>query len=216
MYVPAATDTAEEFNEFFHTLLPHYSTADLATINALYPDPSTNASSAYKDTRNLSALAIGKQYKRLEAAYAHYAYVCPVRQTAELASVGQEPPVWTYHWALNRTVKGGANHGDNMYYESFARDVTGISEAQKEVSGVLHAYLTSFIATGDPNMVRGRWVERPEWEKYAEGTEVMTFGLGNDERAGGGGIGVSAQMEGSEWIKSECAFWWEKSSDTED
>jgi len=150
-----------------------------------------------------------------------------VRQTAEEVSSSSSasgylrqpsPPVWVYHWALNQTVKGGANHGDSMFYESFQDSVTSISPAQKEVSGLLHAYLTSFITTGDPNAVKGRYAERPVWEKYVGGKEekVMTFGRGNDERAGGEGLGVPAEMSGSEWIERECEFWWLKSHETEE
>ncbi|EKD19761.1 uncharacterized protein L3040_001893 [Drepanopeziza brunnea f. sp. 'multigermtubi'] len=218
-YVPVSTATSEDFTSFFNVLLPHYSPADLASINSLYPDPSTDRHSIYAETRDMDALGIGPQFKRVEAAYAHYAYACPVRQTADMASAALHgpPPVWVYHWALNKTVKGGANHGDNMYYESFAEEVTSISEAQKEVSGKYHAYVTSFITEGDPNVVRGRYADRPRWERYERGEErVMTFGKGNDERAGGGEVGVAAQMAGSEWIKKECAFWWKKSHDTEE
>ncbi|KAL3417402.1 carboxylesterase [Phlyctema vagabunda] len=218
-YVPPALSTSEEFTDFWHTLLPHYSPADLKTINRLYPDPSLDDSSVYTETRNMSALAIGPQYKRVEAAYAHYAYVCPVRQTADLASSASEsePPVFVYHWALNQTVKGGANHGDNMWYETYGTDITSISEAQKEVSGVLHSYVTSFITAGDPNAIKGRYADRPTWERYGRSNEkAMTFGKGNDERAGGEGKGVSAQMIGNEWVKEKCEFWWEKSADTEE
>jgi acetylcholinesterase len=216
-YVPELLETSKGFTDFWHTLLPHYSKNDLAMVNKLYPDPAIVETSPYKESRDMEALGIGPQFKRVEAAYAHYAYVCPVRQTADLASSGQEPPVWVYHWALNKTVKGGANHGDNMYYESFQNEVTSISEAQREVSGVYHAYVTSFITSGDPNSIKGRFGDRPKWEKYGREEEnAMTFGKENDERAGGSGKGIAAQMVGSEWIEKQCNFWWEKSADTEE
>ncbi|KAG4420223.1 hypothetical protein IFR04_006601 [Cadophora malorum] len=214
-YVPASTTTGEDFTSFWHVLLPHYSAEDLDTINSLYPDPSIDE--IYKDTRDLEAIGVGPQFKRVEASYAHYAYVCPVRQTAEIASAVQEPGVFVFHWALNKTVKGGANHGDNMYYESFQDEITSISAAQREVSGKYHAYVTSFITHGDPNAIQGRFADRPKWEKYdSESARVMTFGRGNDERAGGTGHGTAAQMLGSEWVKKECDFWWRKSHDTEE
>ena len=217
MYVPPALSTSEGFTDFFHTLLPHYSSEDLKTINELYPDPSINETSIYKDTRDIAAIGIGPQYKRVEAAYAHYAYVCPVRQTADFASSGQDLPVYVYHWALNKTVKGGANHGDNMYYEAFPEDITSISNVQMEVSRNYHAYVTSFITSGDPNAIQGRFGDRPKWERYERASErVMTFGMGNDERAGGSGKGIAAEMRGSDWIREECEFWWRKSADTEE
>lgn len=226
-YVPPLTSTSDDFINFWHTLLPHYTPSDLATIDTLYPDPSTQHDSIYTDTRNISALGLGAQFKRVEASYAHYAYVCPVRQTADIITASSaettkpEPAVYVFHWALNSTVKGGANHGDNMYYESFQESITSLGSGQREVSGMYHAYVTSFIAKGDPNAILGRFGDRPTWEEYRAGGEgrgemSMTFGLGNDERAGGAGKGVAAVMRGSEWVRKECEFWWRKSFDTEE
>ncbi|KAH6673300.1 putative extracellular lipase [Halenospora varia] len=218
-YVPRNIDTSEGFTDFFHTLLPHFSAYDLAKINKLYPDPLLDATSKYLDTRDLSALGIQKQFKRLEQAYAHYAYVCPVRQTGEIVSADkQSPPVWVFHWAVNSTVLGGANHGDNMYYQSFQESITKLGKTQREISGVYHEGVTSFITTGNPNTVKGRFGDRPEWESYGgtNGRKVMTFGKGNDERAGGSSRGVVAEMRGSEWVEKECEFWWGKSGDTEE
>ncbi|XMA16453.1 hypothetical protein WAI453_009244 [Rhynchosporium graminicola] len=214
-YVPASTTNGEDFTSFWNVLLPHYTTEDSDTIDALYADPAVDET--YKDTRDLQAIGVGPQFKRVEASYAQYAYVCPVRQTADISSSFQEPPVYVFHWALNKTVKGGANHGDNIYYKDFQDEVTSISEAQREVSGKYHAYVTSFITQGDPNAIQGRFADRPKWEKYNRKSEgVMTFGKGNDERAGGTGVGIAAQMLGSEWVKKECDFWWKKSHDTEE
>lgn len=211
-YVPVSMSTSDQFTDFFRTLLPAYTEEDIQTINRLYPDPALDSSSAYVERRNIS---VGAQYKRVEAAYAHYAYACPVRQTATLASAGQDAPVFLYHWALNKTVQAGANHGDQMAYETFNPEVREISQNQQEVSGMLHAYFTSFIVTGDPNALRGRYAHRPMWEAYDSSREsekkVMIFGKGNDERAGGGGKGVAAQMAQDEWSRRECEFWWTKS-----
>lgn len=214
-YVPSRLTTSEEFRSFFQRLLPHYSSSDLDAINDLYPDPALPGDKTYLDGRNLEELKIGPQFKRVEAAYGQYAYACPVRQTADLAS--DEVPVWLFHWATNITVKGGANHADNLYYETFQHATRSISESQKELSGLLHAYITSFITKGDPNVLRGRYSERPEWPRYKrESPRAMTFGKDNDERAGGQGIGVPAEMIGNSWIQRACDFWWTKSYTTEE
>ncbi|KAG2421343.1 hypothetical protein HFD88_005317 [Aspergillus terreus] len=210
-YVPRAMSRSTEFTEFFRTLLPAYSESDIRTIDALYPDPATDPSSPYVETRDIP---VGAQYKRVEAAYGHYAYACPVRQTATFASQGQEAPVFLYRWAVNKTVLTGANHGDQMPYETFNPEVREISPTQEEIAGTLHAYFTSFIVAGDPNAVRGRYPHRPLWEKYdasvKAGRRIMVFGEGNDERAGGGHVGVPAQMVEDEWSRRECDFWWTK------
>lgn len=112
---------------------------------------------------------------------------------------------------------GGANNGDNMYYQVFPDEITSVSDAQREVSGKYHAYLTSFITSGDPNTIKGRFADGPKWERYMRESElVMTFGKGNDERAGGTGKGVAAQLLGSEWVKKECDFWWKKTLDAQE
>ncbi|EYE94768.1 putative extracellular lipase [Aspergillus ruber CBS 135680] len=211
-YVPESMSTSDEFTSFFHTLLPAYTEKDLQKINKLYPDPALDTSSIYAETRNIS---VGAQYKRVEAAYGHYAYACPVRQTATLASTGQEAPIFLYRWALNKTVQGGANHGDQMAYETLNPEVREISESQEEIAGILHAYFTSFIVRADPNAIGGRYAHRPEWKAYdaskKSGKKIMIFGEGNDERAGGEGKGVAATMAGDEWSRRECDFWWTKS-----
>uniref|UniRef100_A0A0W0FR75 Carboxylic ester hydrolase n=1 Tax=Moniliophthora roreri TaxID=221103 RepID=A0A0W0FR75_MONRR len=209
MYVPSSMSKPDEFRRFFRTLIPLLNDSDLQTIEELYPDPSTYPNSPYTDTRNLTAIQIGPQFKRVEAAYAHYAYVCPVRQTAHFASSQTQAPVYVYHWALNQTVKGGANHGDHIGYQTMDDDVLQYSDVQRDVAETMHAYWTSFITMGDPNALKGRASDRPVWLEYRK-ANIMVFGRGNDERAGGGGVGVTAKMEQDGWSSEECPFWWEK------
>lgn len=207
MYVDKNMSEASQFRDFWHKLLPELSSSDLDTIESLYPDPSLVSTSPYVETREGEGL--GPQYKRIEAAYGHYAYVAPVRQTAHFAS-SQGAPVYLYHWALPRTVVGRANHGDNMYYETYNTGITEISDSQKELSGTLHAYLTSFITTGDPNAVSGRYEQRPQWEPYRpEATKVMIFGEGNEELIGGS-VAPPAKCVADDWAKEETEFWWSK------
>jgi acetylcholinesterase len=213
-YVPGSLSTSEEFTDFFRTLLPQLSKSNIKTLNKLYPDPKTYPSSPYLETRNIS---VGQQFKRVEAAYAHYAYACPVRQTAHFASARQEAPVFLYHWALNKTARNGANHADNMEYESHNQDVISYSESQAEVAGMLHAYIISFITKGDPNVIKGRWKNRPIWDRYVTGNgDAMVFGKGNDERAGGTGKGIAAAMDDGKHLQKECDFWWKMAYNTEE
>jgi carboxylesterase type B len=207
MYVDKDMSHPAQFRDFWHTLLPELSSSDLDTIEKLYPDPSSDSTSPYVETRLEHGL--GPQYKRIEAAYGHYAYVAPVRQTAQFAS-SQGVPVYLYHWALVRTVVGRANHADNMYYETFSKDTTELSESQKELSGTLHAYVTSFIATGDPNALAGPYAQRPEWKPfipYEPG--VLIFGQGNEELIGGA-TAPAAKFVADDWAREETDFWWSK------
>ena len=207
MYVDSKMSESSEFRDFWHNLLPELAKEELDMIEKLYPDPSTDHASPYVESRKDQNL--GSQYKRIEAAYGHYAYVAPVRQTAELAS-SQGVPVYLYHWALPRTVMGRANHGDNMYYETYSPAITSISESQKELSGTLHAYFTSFITKGDPNTLCGRHPQRPQWKPYrAQQRDVMVFGENNEELIGGA-VAPAAKFVRDNWARPETDFWWSK------
>ncbi|KAJ5614708.1 CAZyme family CE10 [Penicillium herquei] len=207
MYVDKKMSDPAQFRKFWQKLLPELSSSDLDTIDRLYPDPGSDSASPYVETRTGEGL--GPQYKRIEAAYGHYAYVAPVRQTAQFAS-SQGAPVYLYNWAFPRTVVGRANHGDNMFYETFNSAITGLSESQKELSGTLHAYLTSFIAKGDPNAIRGRYGQRPEWKTYEPNdAHVMIFGEDNEELIGGS-TAPAAKFVKDDWAKKETEFWWSK------
>ncbi|KAK8024431.1 hypothetical protein PG993_012497 [Apiospora rasikravindrae] len=223
LYVDKQMSTSEQFTAFWKTLLPQLSDADVATINGLYPDPTADPSSKYKVEGPLAEKGgVGAMYKRIEAAYAHYAYVAPARQTADLAG-SQGAPVYLYHWALEKSVVNGAAHGENMLYEVRDPEVCGVSPAQDELSRVLHAYVTSFICTGDPNGVVGDGgVKRPRWEAHScgdgEAKVKMVFGKDNKEFVGGGGAGDDgksplpppAELVEDIWAKTESDFWWDK------
>lgn len=211
MYVPQTLEDPKEFLNFFRKLSPKLSEEDIAEIDKIYPDPAKYPDSQYVETRNIPN--IGSQFKRLEAAYGQYAYVCNVRTTAKKASAGQSEPVYLYHWATNRTVLGGANHGDQIGYETYDLSVRETSSTHEEIAGFVHAYWTSFITQkGDPNKLKGKYANRPVWEQYKAGEkeEAMLFGMGNDERAGGSEKGVVAEMVSDEWAKEECEFWLSK------
>lgn len=206
MYVDKQMSKSEQFTDFFAELLPLLSPSDITTIDELYPDPSKFADSPYVETRD----NVGPQYKRIEAAYAQYAYVAPVRQTAEFASAAMSSPVYLYQWALDSTILNLANHGDNMRYEVVDPAVVKISPTQRELARTFNAYLTSFIATSDPNKIAPKDLSCPLWESYArDEPKAMVFGLENKELVGGP-TGPSAQLLPDTWARKESEFWWSK------
>jgi carboxylesterase type B len=207
LYVNKKMSTSAEFLDFWRTLLPQLSEADVQEIDRLYPDPSTGLDGTYRETRQ--ERGVGDMYKRIEASYAHYAYVAPVRQTAWYAS--QDVPVYLYHWALRRDVVDGAKHGDNMLFEVRDPKICKQGKSLDETSGILHAYVTSFICTGSPNALCGAYGGRPEWKAYQrDDAEVMVFGRDNDEFIGGTSVGEPAVMVGDEFARRESEFWWSK------
>lgn len=206
LYVDKQMSQPEQFTNFFAKLLPLLRESDIKTIDELYPDPSTNPDSPYVENRK----GAGAQYKRIEAAYAHYAYVAPVRQTAELASAATMSSVYLYQWALESSVLEGARHGDNMRYEVVDPAVVKISSSQAELARTTNAYISSFIATGDPNKVAPKDLTLPKWEPYEpQDPKAMVFGAENKELVGGP-TGPAAQLVADTWGRKESEFWWSK------
>lgn len=238
IYVDRKMGTDEEFGAFWKTLLPQLTDEeDIPKIKALYPDPLGNSegSGKYAETRrsHIESGEIGEQFRRIEAAYAQYAYITPVKHTAHLATDPESaveakvdiPPVYVYHWALESDVLGGARHGDNMFHETREPSRRGVSATQDAISAVLHAYLTSFIVhEGDPNVIRqvkgGSKVDglveeavrnRPVWKMYSrEQPVLMKFGGDNKELVGGKADGEPAVLVDDVDSRDECEFWWSK------
>jgi acetylcholinesterase len=214
MFVPANMSKSSQFRAFFCTLLPALSESDLDTVESLYPDPLTHPSSPYIETRH----GLGAQFKRVEAAYAQFAYIAPVRHTAHFASraSSMRAPVYLYQFAVQRSVNGGANHGDQRDFVTYSPEVVNFSKAQQEIAGKMHAYYTSFIVTGDPNAVKGRWPDRPHWSAYRAGEEKrIVFGEGNTEWIGGEDKGIIAKVVPDMYAQKECEFWWSKADISE-
>ncbi|KAH7625109.1 Alpha/Beta hydrolase protein [Sordaria sp. MPI-SDFR-AT-0083] len=107
MFIPRNAKTNNDFRSFFKTLIPTLSDDDLSALEVLYPDPVTQPhKSPYRSVPNSQ----GAQWARLDAAYSHYAYICPVLQTAHFMSQAGLP-VHVYRFAA-RGNRNAANHAD--------------------------------------------------------------------------------------------------------
>ncbi|ESZ96864.1 hypothetical protein SBOR_2729 [Sclerotinia borealis F-4128] len=231
IFVPKAPNNAGSFIDFFHVLLPSLSMDDLSTLDSLYPNPDVKPNSPY--AFNNTALIVGNQYRRLAKAYADFAYISPVRQTAYFASDEhpyensrrnstsfKKSPVYLYEYAVNSSILHGAAHGDQSPFPVFSSEVTRESKTIKDIAGMMHAYWTSFIISqiGDPNAIPGRYPARMLWSEYKGGNgkgkrQKMVFGRGNDEIAGGREKGVVVEMEEDRKDGKEgeaCEFWWKR------
>lgn len=211
-FVDDKMDTSAAFTAYWRNYLPKLPDRDIRTIDRMYPDPLIHPESPYVETRPLN---VGSQYRRIEAAYSHCAYICPVRQMADITSAGQMAPVFMYHWALNKSMHNAAGHAEQVPYEQYLPSVRAISPAQEELAGHYHAYLTSFITTGDPSKIKGKYGDRPKWEAFESNRDhrkekVMIFGRGNDERAGGTNPGVASELIDNRFSAEDCDFWWDK------
>jgi acetylcholinesterase len=145
LFVPHSPATNKDFTDFFHTLLPSLSEQDIKVLQTTYPDPVTNLDSPYRET----ARGVGPQFERLEQAYGQFAYVAPVRQTARYVAADEGKdggvPVYLYHFAVNSSVVGGADHGDHAGFVTYDKSVRERSDTLGEVAGLMHDYWTSFI-----------------------------------------------------------------------
>lgn len=152
-------ETNEEFLEKFTIMIPRLSTPDLAALTRVYPDPVSSPTSPHAKVPP----GFGRQWSRYEAAYAHYAYICPVLQTGHFYSSQPhadktrtdeaEFPVWVYEFAaLSRPDYGGkANHVDEAVVVSHNMNVLAPFPGLVETSDAMHGAWVRFIATGDPN-----------------------------------------------------------------
>ncbi|PVH80772.1 alpha/beta-hydrolase [Cadophora sp. DSE1049] len=214
-FVPSNGKTNKDFTEFFTTLLPGLRNRDISELEDVYPDPTKDHHSKYVEKRP----GVGPQFTRMEQAYGHFAYISPVRQTVQYAAPGPAP-VYLYHFAASSSVKGGAAHGNHIPFVMHTPGVKDKSKTVNEISGHMHAYWTSFITSGDPNKVPGRYAKRRNWPAYVraggedgkgrKGGEgrLLVFGEGNDEVAGGKGKGVVVQLKDDGFAAEESEFWW--------
>lgn len=207
MFTPDDLSASDDFTEFFRTLLPGLTDSDFEELDRLYPDPVLFPTSEYVETRD----GMGAQFKRTEQAYGQFAYVAPVKQYAHYA-VESSVPVYLYHFATDVTAHGGADHGSHAGFVTFNEEIWGRSSHLKEISEAMHAYWTSFILTGDPNAVTK--VKRPKWPRLDKSDgkdgELIVFGEGNNEMAGGRETGMAVKVLKSNWKANECKWWSER------
>ncbi|KAM3079328.1 hypothetical protein ACMFMG_005762 [Clarireedia jacksonii] len=234
IFVPQDISTSGGFIDFFHVLLPMLSLDDLGVIDSLYSNPIFKLDSPY--VFDYIAIGVGMQYRRLEQAYADFAYISPVRHLAyfmsrehtstssllssrpsdtPLSQRSTSPPVYLYEFAVNTSALHGAHHGAQDSFPVFSSSVTKASETIKEIAGLMHTYWTSFIISpnGDPNEVPGRFPKRYPWGKYEGkigGRRKMMFGAGNDEIAGGEQKGQAVSAVLDEERRGPCEFWWDR------
>ncbi|KAI2607060.1 alpha/beta-hydrolase [Hypoxylon fragiforme] len=162
--MPGNLETNEDFLKYMHAGSPSLNARDLELLASLYPDPVTDATSPFKDSPR------GAQYTRLSAAWSDYAYICPGQETAyRVAAAGI--PVWKARFNTNNSFpawRGIPHAADGKYTWPEPK------AQHPEIGHILHGYLASFIATGDPNALR--YPGSPEWPNY----EPQGYGLDSE------------------------------------
>lgn len=224
IFVPTTSTNISALDTLMTGLIPALNETSVKLMNKLYPNVNTT------EGRSLYTLALpkgfGTQFWRLDDAYAHYAYICPVLQQATLASTATpKAPVYVYHFAARSAAYGGADHGDEA--PIVAHDMNSIKtyKGLNQTANAMNSYWTRFAAFGDPNPasnlnagdVKGNMTWAPFVDAFSQSAEkgqMALFGQGNNERMGSlgrGNAGVPAQMtEMTERQKTTCQFWWDR------
>ncbi|KAF5008708.1 hypothetical protein FDECE_5035 [Fusarium decemcellulare] len=156
-YTPGWLETNDDFIRTMHQVSPYLNHTDLAILNELYPDPVANIDSPWAGSPNST------QYNRVSAAWSDMAYLCPSRESARRISAANVPIYKlrfnTPDYPLEAQSWRGIPHTSD-----FAYGFNDPGVAYPETAYNYHAYLASFVATGDPNKLRRE--ETPEWPVY--------------------------------------------------
>ncbi|KAI0401400.1 alpha/beta-hydrolase [Xylaria palmicola] len=230
VFVPQGEDQPTAVRGLMSSIVPALNKTDLDELDALYPSPSTAKgktlyTGADKSTR------FGTQFWRLDDAYAHYAYICPVLQTATFAATAADAaPVYVYHFASRSASYGAADHADEAPVVTHDMDTIGGYPGLVATADVMTGMWTRFAATGDPNLSHGggRADGVVEWPRYTSpfaatadadsdsdsAGRLLLFGEGNDEQLGAGGSRSPGTPVQSITLtareRAECRYWWSR------
>ena len=186
---------------FFKTLLPSFDDADLSELQRLYPlesapgeEPADGRKRRYAypppGARADDGGKIGEEWPRIEAAYARYAYICPVMlmghwwgktwrrrggRMVDISGSGDVAPVYLYRFAALNAPLRTSNHGDEAAFVTRDPSVENVP-GLRGIAVVMNEYWTRFISgeRGDPNEVLAAdgAVELPEWPRFESPFEV--------------------------------------------
>ncbi|KAI1641591.1 alpha/beta-hydrolase [Daldinia loculata] len=193
-YTPAIHNTNDDFLSFMYAMSPYLNYTDIALLNELYPDPTRHPDSPWANSPNST------QYNRLSAAWSDMAYICPSRETAFRTSTAGVP-TWRLHFntpnhPLEYQAWRGIPHTSDSAY---AYDSPGVAFPQ--TAHIYHAYLASFVATGNPNSARLEGT--PEWPQYLASE---TCGVARPKQLLIN-PGVYTTVEEDSVRISQCEFW---------
>ncbi|KAL1889767.1 hypothetical protein Cpir12675_005651 [Ceratocystis pirilliformis] len=223
LFVPTGLNTNAEFRAFFARLLPGAMTsADLDELEQLYPSPDI-LGSPYAPASIDEQLRYGAQWRRLEAAYAHWAYITPVLYSAHMAGSRHKAPARVWEWASESQPYAMSCHGDSELGVTHDMEQLDGLPGLTAVANRMHGLLVDFIV-GNGDVVDVGEGGLSDWPLFVsplgEGREpdrtpgrgkIMVFGKGNDELVyeTGGRYGTPWQVRDmTEHEIAACRFWW--------
>lgn len=195
-FAPKETSTLAESNVWLRDQFPYITPAQLADINALYPNPNDTCPNA------------GCYWRQLSDTYGEMRYMCPgIFITSAYVDHGV-PQSWHYRWNVEDPAQVAAGEGVPHTVELNA--IFGPSNTQGNAPDsyypngtnahavpVVQAYWTSFIRSFDPNTYRlGGTVEWLPWDEGSQ--QRILFDTG----------GVTS-MEGlvGSGLMERCEYW---------
>ncbi|KAF3061064.1 Acetylcholinesterase [Daldinia childiae] len=189
--VPGDMQTNDEFLNYMHITAPLLTTDELQSLVSLYPDPVADDASPFKGSPR------GVQYARLSAAWSDYGYICPGQETAYRVSTAGVP-TWKARFNTNNSFPAwrGIPHAADGRYTWPEPKVQ-----HPEIGHVHHGYLSSFVATGDPNT--HRYPGSPEWPKY----EPEGYGLDSKPALQLVVQPDDTKVESDDIRREACLFW---------
>ncbi|EOD44483.1 putative para-nitrobenzyl esterase protein [Neofusicoccum parvum UCRNP2] len=196
-YTTGDLETNEQFLAFVNNLIPGLTSADLADLEALYPDPTGDVNGTYSPYAHSYN---STQYDRLSAALTDYMYACAGQETAIRMS-GAGVPVHKLHFVVNNTFpdwKGVPHTADTKYTWAEPDGNSGVQ--YPEVGKLLHSYFADFVALGDPNA--GNRTGVPKWPKYVDNNEEGLPGLQLRIEPFG-----NSRVEGDAIRRTQCEWW---------
>ncbi|KAI8949516.1 alpha/beta-hydrolase [Xylaria longipes] len=224
-FVPKYQNQPTAVNNLMKSIIPALNNTDLNNLNTLYPSPSTTKGKALYANAGESN-RFGTEFWRLDDAYAHYAYICPVLQTAHFASTAEDAgPVYVYHFAARSASYGAADHADETPVVTHDVATIGSYPGLLAVADAMTGAWSRFAVTGDPNLSISGAKAAFTWPRYyspldsndadsddEDAGRVALFGDGNDERIGAAGshnAGTPAKdVALTERTKTQCHYWW--------
>ncbi|KAH6608139.1 hypothetical protein Trco_004452 [Trichoderma cornu-damae] len=225
-FAPQHASTSAEFRSFFQRLIPSFSADDLDALELLYPDPLIHPDSPYRQPPGIGGpqkRPYGAQFRRIHEAYGHYAYICPVLHTAHtLSRAGAR--VYLYEYAALSSPFKAASHGDQPPAVTHDLNVLGSAPGLIAVAKEMNHRWTCFCASPSGTLDqddRGEaWppFRSPLGDDSSATTfsgagigELVVFGDGNDEAAGGRNQGTPVKARTlTERELEQCRFWWDR------
>ncbi|KAI4592755.1 hypothetical protein KJ359_010515 [Pestalotiopsis sp. 9143b] len=226
-FVPPRASDSDALRDLMGGIIPALNETSLTTMEDIYPDPLTTSEGKILYSIKPPA-GFGKQFWRLDDAYAHYAYICPVLQTGHFASTATDSkaPVYIYHFAARSAAHGGTDHGDEAPVVAHDQQVLAHFPGLIEAADLMTDFWTRFAAFGDPNPSSNSGMM---WNRYespfaenATGVDKITgangqvalFAQGNDERMlarGRSSPGTPGQMIAlTDRELMECRYWFNR------